>query len=72
MKPNLKIRPYSQSDQFFLLKLLRLNTPKYFAPEEETQFIPYLENAQFVAKPSYEDYVETDKAVRELAQKHAF
>ncbi len=31
-----------------------------------------LENAQFVAKPSYEDYVETDKAVRELAEGKRF
>jgi hypothetical protein len=25
-----------------------------------------------ITKPSYEDYVETDKAVRELAQNRAF
>ncbi|MFT5916286.1 MAG: 1-deoxy-D-xylulose-5-phosphate reductoisomerase [Bacteroidia bacterium] len=31
-----------------------------------------LENAHFVAKPSYEDYVETDKAVRELAEGKRF
>ncbi|MFT5617526.1 MAG: 1-deoxy-D-xylulose-5-phosphate reductoisomerase [Arenicella sp.] len=31
-----------------------------------------LENAQFVVKPSYEDYVETDKAVRELAEGKRF
>ncbi len=31
-----------------------------------------LEHFQFVAKPSYEDYVETDKAVRELAEGKGF
>ncbi len=42
MKSNFKIRQYSQSDQPILLELLRLNTPKYFAPEEEAEFISYL------------------------------
>jgi ribosomal-protein-alanine N-acetyltransferase len=42
MKPNTKIRPYSQSDQPTLVDLLRLNTPKYFALEEEAEFISYL------------------------------
>lgn len=42
MNSNLNVRSYSQSDQAILLELLRLNTPKYFAPEEEAEFISYL------------------------------
>lgn len=38
------IRPYTPSDKNSLLELLRLNTPKYFAPEEKLDFIDYLEN----------------------------
>jgi ribosomal-protein-alanine N-acetyltransferase len=38
------IRPYSLSDKPILLELFRLNTPHYFAPEEEQDFIQYLDN----------------------------
>ncbi len=38
------ILPYSKSDQSDLIHLLRLNTPKYFAPEEEKDLINYLNN----------------------------
>jgi ribosomal protein S18 acetylase RimI-like enzyme len=37
------IRPYHPSDKNELLVLLRLNTPAYFAPSEENDFIDYLE-----------------------------
>lgn len=37
------IRPFQPSDKVKLLKLLRLNTPAYFAPSEESDFIHYLE-----------------------------
>ncbi|TNE54958.1 MAG: N-acetyltransferase [Bacteroidetes bacterium] len=37
------IRPYQSTDREQLLELLRLNTPTYFAPEEEADFIEYLE-----------------------------
>ncbi|MEL6834298.1 MAG: GNAT family N-acetyltransferase [Bacteroidota bacterium] len=36
------IRTYQPTDQDRLLELLRLNTPAYFAPEEEADFIRYL------------------------------
>lgn len=36
------IRLYSKNDQSALLELLRLNTPKYFAPEEEQDLLDYL------------------------------
>lgn len=36
------IRVYKATDQPRLLELLRLNTPDYFAPEEEADFIRYL------------------------------
>ena len=39
----MQIRPYSSSDKPALLELLRLNTPQYFAPEEEQDFIEYLD-----------------------------
>lgn len=38
------IRPYRKSDQPALLQVFRLNTPKYFAPAEEQDFIEYLEH----------------------------
>ncbi|MGL4599511.1 MAG: GNAT family N-acetyltransferase [Bacteroidia bacterium] len=37
------IRQYQNSDQAALLEMLRLNTPVYFAPEEEADFITYLD-----------------------------
>ncbi|PVY39217.1 GNAT family N-acetyltransferase [Pontibacter virosus] len=36
------IRPYTPADQEALLQILRLNTPAYFAPEEEADFVLYL------------------------------
>ena len=43
---NIHIREYSSSDKKMVIELLRLNTPKYFAPEEENDFIQYLDNAK--------------------------
>jgi N-acetylglutamate synthase-like GNAT family acetyltransferase len=39
-----EIREYRASDKLTLIELLRLNTPKFFAPEEEQDLIDYLEN----------------------------
>lgn len=36
------IRAYKASDLSLLIQILRLNTPMYFAPEEEFDFIKYL------------------------------
>jgi ribosomal-protein-alanine N-acetyltransferase len=38
------IRAYNKNDKSELIGLLKLNTPKYFAPSEEIDFIEYLEN----------------------------
>lgn len=38
------IRLHTSSDRPYLLALLQLNTPRYFAPEEENDFIEYLEH----------------------------
>ncbi len=38
------IRKYHNTDQASVLALFRLNTPKYFAPEEESDLVYYLEN----------------------------
>ena len=38
------IRPYSTTDFNSVIELLRLNTPKYFAAEEESDLINYLNN----------------------------
>ncbi|PKV62478.1 GNAT family N-acetyltransferase [Pontibacter ramchanderi] len=37
------IRPYTSTDQEALLQILRLNTPQYFAPEEEANLVLYLQ-----------------------------
>lgn len=37
------IRPYTPADLEALLQMLRLNTPAYFAPEEEAGFVLYLQ-----------------------------
>ncbi len=37
------IRPYTAKDKNDLVKLIRLNTPKYFAATEEIDFINYLD-----------------------------
>ncbi|PBQ33462.1 GNAT family N-acetyltransferase [Sphingobacteriaceae bacterium] len=39
-----RIRTYTAEDKQQVLNLLRLNTPRYFAPEEEKDFSYYLEN----------------------------
>jgi len=36
------IRNYNEKDKPDLIKLLKLNTPKFFAPSEEKEFIEYL------------------------------
>lgn len=38
------IRPYTNKDQEQLVELLRLNTPQFFHPEEEEDFIEYLQH----------------------------
>lgn len=38
------IREFIISDESAVIDLLRLNTPKYFAPAEELDFLKYLEN----------------------------
>ncbi|MGD1842961.1 MAG: GNAT family N-acetyltransferase [Thermonemataceae bacterium] len=38
------IRKYNEKDKPDLIKLLKLNTPKFFAPLEEKDFIDYLNN----------------------------
>lgn len=40
----IEIREYFESDKNEVLSLLRENTPRYFAKEEELEFIEYLEN----------------------------
>lgn len=40
----MKIRPYSPSDNESIIALLRLNTPEYFAPEEEADLKDYFAN----------------------------
>lgn len=40
----MKIRPYTPSDDESIITLLRLNTPKYFAPEEEQDLRDYFTN----------------------------
>lgn len=38
------IRPYTPTDKEKLMELLRLNTPAYFAPQEEDDFREYLDH----------------------------
>jgi len=38
------IREYSESDKPEVVKLLQFNTPEYFDPSEEIEFIDYLDN----------------------------
>ena len=40
----IEIREYFETDKNEVLSLLRENTPRYFAKEEELEFIEYLEN----------------------------
>ena len=39
-----QIRPYKPQDKTAVLDLLRSNTPEFFAPAEEQEFIHYLDN----------------------------
>ncbi|WGQ08773.1 GNAT family N-acetyltransferase [Pedobacter gandavensis] len=41
---NINIRAHQPEDRPALLSLLRLNTPAYFSPEEEADFIDYLDH----------------------------
>ena len=41
---SINIREYVPSDKEAVLKLIRLNIPQYFAPEEETDLSNYLDN----------------------------
>jgi GNAT superfamily N-acetyltransferase len=43
MHPGVVIRAYSPADEQAVIQLLRLNTPKYFAPEEEKDLLRYLQ-----------------------------
>ncbi len=40
----MRIRKYTYNDKNSILRLLRLNTPKYFAPAEEADLINYLDH----------------------------
>lgn len=40
----MKIRPYTPADDESIITLLRLNTPQYFAPEEEQDLRDYFAN----------------------------
>lgn len=44
MNTRVSIREYREQDKPELLQLLRLNTPQYFAPEEEQDLIHYLDH----------------------------
>ncbi len=44
MKNRITIRKFQPSDKFEIINLLKLNTPVYFAPEEEADLINYLDD----------------------------
>ncbi|CAN5369489.1 hypothetical protein BH11BAC2_BH11BAC2_02490 [soil metagenome] len=44
MKEEFSIRKYLSEDRFGIISLFRLNTPEYFAVEEEKDLLYYLEN----------------------------
>ena len=44
MKSNLVIRAYNSNDKSAVLAILRLNTPNYFSPDEETGFSYFLDH----------------------------
>lgn len=44
MNKMISIRPYRAEDKAQLIQLIRSNTPEYFAPEEEADFVSYLDN----------------------------
>ena len=41
--PQIMIRPYTPADQSQVIRLLRLNTPQYFAEAEEADLLEYLD-----------------------------
>lgn len=43
-KGTITIREYDPKDKIEIIKLLQLNTPDFFAPEEEKDLIHYLDN----------------------------
>jgi [ribosomal protein S18]-alanine N-acetyltransferase len=49
------IRPYDPSDKEAIVDILRLNTPQYFAPEEEVELMEYLDTKR-------EDYFVVEEA----------
>ena len=44
MNNSITIREYKSIDKSSVMNLVRLNTPEYFAPEEENDFSNYLDN----------------------------
>ena len=44
MNNSITIREYKSIDKSTVINLIKLNTPKYFAPEEENDFSNYLDN----------------------------
>ena len=44
MNNSITIREYKSIDKSNVINLIKLNTPKYFAPEEENDFSNYLDN----------------------------
>ena len=44
MNNSITIREYKSIDKSSVMNLIRLNTPEYFAPEEEDDFSNYLDN----------------------------
>ena len=44
MNDQVTIREYAGKDNETVLNLLKLNTPAYFSPEEESSLVYYLEN----------------------------
>ena len=44
MNNSITIREYKSIDKSTVMNLIRLNTPEYFAPEEEDDFSNYLDN----------------------------
>lgn len=45
---NVTIRPFQKRDLEALLRIIRSNTPQYFAPEEEADYIRYMQNEREV------------------------
>lgn len=44
MTADIHIRAYTEADKTALLELLQENTPQFFSPDEEKDFIHYLDN----------------------------